>query len=301
MRERICTVSKVLIVLCTFNCCLSDEYTPIVLWHGMGDACCFPYSLGKVQVRLNESLPGVHVVSLRIGSSVIDDLENSYFMHPNKQIEEACSIIQSDPKLAKGYNAIGFSQGSQFLRGLIQRCPYPKAKTYISLGGQHQGVYGLPRCISLSIKTCDYIRRLLNYAAYNSWLQDFLVQATYWHDPLNEEEYREKNSFLSDINNEKSLNQTYIERLRNLENFVMVKFLKDTMVQPIESEWFGFYKPGQSKDIQSLFNSTLYTEDRLGLKYLYENQRMHFISINSDHLRFNWTWFESNIINPFLK
>ena len=30
-----------------------------------------------------------------------------------------------------------------------------------------------------------------------------LVQAEYWHDPLNEEEYREKSVFLADINQEK--------------------------------------------------------------------------------------------------
>ena len=30
-----------------------------------------------------------------------------------------------------------------------------------------------------------------------------LVQAEYWHDPLNEKEYREKSVFLADINQEK--------------------------------------------------------------------------------------------------
>lgn len=39
------------------------------------------------------------------------------------------------------YNAIGFSQGSQFLRAVAQRCPHGM-KTLISFGGQHQGVYG---------------------------------------------------------------------------------------------------------------------------------------------------------------
>lgn len=48
----------------------------------------------------------------------------------------------------------------------MQRCPTPKMKTLISLGGQHQGVYGLPHCGSLSHPSCDYLRRLLNHAAY---------------------------------------------------------------------------------------------------------------------------------------
>lgn len=38
-----------------------------------------------------------------------------YFMHPDKQIVTACQIINNDPMLANGFNAIGFSQGAQFL------------------------------------------------------------------------------------------------------------------------------------------------------------------------------------------
>lgn len=56
--------------------------------------------------------------------------------------------------------------GFHFRRGLIQRCSKIKVKSFVSLGGQHQGVYGLPNCASLSHQSCDYIRRLLNYAAY---------------------------------------------------------------------------------------------------------------------------------------
>lgn len=81
----------------------------------LGDSCCFSFSLGSFQKKLNRSLPGVHILSLKIGSSVVHDVENGYFMHPDKQIKEACSIIQSDTALENGYNAIGFSQGAQFL------------------------------------------------------------------------------------------------------------------------------------------------------------------------------------------
>lgn len=99
-----------------------------------------------------------------------------------------------------------------------------------------------------------------NVLPCSSWVQKKLVQATYWHDPLNEIEYRNFSSFLADINNERSVNAAYIKNLQKLENFVMVKFEKDTMVQPIETEWFGFYKPGQSKEIESLQESALYID-----------------------------------------
>lgn len=35
------------------------------------------------------------------------------------------------------------------------------------------------------------------------WVQKFLVQAEYWHDPFKQEEYINNSVFLADINNEK--------------------------------------------------------------------------------------------------
>jgi hypothetical protein len=36
------------------------------------------------------------------------------------------------------------------------------------------------------------------------------------------------------------------------------------MVQPIESEWFGFYEEGQDVEVVSLRDSTLYKEGEVG-------------------------------------
>ena len=63
-----------------------------------------------------------------------------------------------------------------------------------------------------------------------------LVQAEYWHDPLNEDEYKLKNIFLPDLNNDVTINEIYKQRLMALKKFVMVRFNQDTMVQPIASE-----------------------------------------------------------------
>ncbi|KRT82069.1 lipase, partial [Oryctes borbonicus] len=254
-------------------------YTPIVLWHGMGDSCCFPFSLGGFSKDLAQALPGVYILSLKIGDSISKDVENGFFLHPNKQIEIACDIISKDSRLNNGFNAIGFSQGSQFLRAIVQRCESAKVKNLISLGGQHQGVYGLPNCPSLSHSTCDALRKLLNHAAYYSWIQNSLVQATYWHDPIHEYDYIKGSTFLADINNEVNIVQTYIDRLLALDNFVMVKFENDTMVQPIATEWFGFYKPGQSKDIVQLNKSAIYINDRLGLRRMDSQKKLHFLSV----------------------
>lgn len=94
---------------------LQAAVTPIVLWHGMGDSCCFSFSLGKMKKMLESDIPGVYVKSLRIGNNLIEDYESGYFVHPNKQIVNACNQIKQDEKLRDGFNAVGFSQGSQFL------------------------------------------------------------------------------------------------------------------------------------------------------------------------------------------
>ena len=46
---------------------------------------------------------------------MLQDTYNGFLRNVNSQVTEACEKIAADPKLAAGYNAIGFSQGGQFL------------------------------------------------------------------------------------------------------------------------------------------------------------------------------------------
>ncbi|KFM65845.1 Palmitoyl-protein thioesterase 1, partial [Stegodyphus mimosarum] len=279
----------------------NNSPVPIVLWHGMGDSCCNLMSMGSIKRFLEQNIPNVYVKSLEIGNNELEDIENSYLMGVNEQVSNACKQIADDNALKNGYNAIGFSQGGQFLRAVAQRCPEPGMKTLISFGGQHQGVYGLPRCPAESAKICDYVRELLNIGAYVDFIQKHLAQAQYWHDPLNEETYRAKSLFLAEINNENIKNETYKLNLQKLDNFVMVKFSEDKMVEPKESEWFGFYKPGQAIEVFKLQDSPLYMEDWLGLREMDNEGKLHFLEAIGDHLQIDLDWFKENIINKYLK
>lgn len=278
----------------------SPPQLPVVLWHGMGDSCCYSFSLGAIKKIIEDEVPGIKVISIRIGKDTVEDVMNGFFKNVNHQVEEVCDLLSNEESLKDGFNAIGFSQGAQFLRAVAQRCPYPQMKNLISIGGQHQGVYGLPRCPSLVHYLCDRLRNILTYAAYSKFNQNHFVQAEYWHDPLKEDEYKERSIFLADINNERALNETYKENLQKLEKLVLIKFTEDTMVQPRESEWFGFYEPGQSNKIQSLQDSYLYREDRLGLKKMDEDGKIDFLEVHGDHLQFSDEWFRKNIIQTYL-
>uniref|UniRef100_A0A4W4EXL3 Palmitoyl-protein thioesterase 1 n=1 Tax=Electrophorus electricus TaxID=8005 RepID=A0A4W4EXL3_ELEEL len=269
----------------------SSVSTPLVLWHGMGDNCCNPLSMGSIKKMVEEEVPGIYVLSLMIGKNVVQDTENSFFMDVNEQVAFACDKLGQDPKLKAGYNAMGFSQGAQFLRAVAQRCPYPPMNTLISVGGQHQGVYGLPRCPGESSYICDWIRKKLNSGAYTDAVQKHLVQAQYWHDPLNDDLYIQHSLFLADINQERVVNDTYKKNLMSLKKFVMVKFLQDSVVDPVVSEWFGFFKTGQAEKAETLQESTLYKEDRLGLAEMDKAGKLVFLASEGDHLQFSRAWF----------
>lgn len=279
----------------------SPKYTPIVMWHGMGDSCCNPFSLGGFKKFLATQLPSVYIKSLQIGKNPVEDTQNGFFMNVNKQVVRACNLIANDPQLKSGYNALGFSQGGLFLRAVAQRCPSPPMLNLISLGGPQQGVYGLPHCQYPSNEYCDYIRRVLTVGAYWSWIQNDLVQAEFWHDPVHDQAYQSGSVFLADINNEKKqINSTYRDNLIRLRKLVLVKFENDSMVEPKDSEWFGFYAPGQAKKVIPLQKTKLFTEDRIGLKTLYEAKKLDFLSTPGDHLRFTKQWFIDNIIRKYL-
>ncbi|XP_052255104.1 palmitoyl-protein thioesterase 1-like [Dreissena polymorpha] len=279
----------------------SNEPVPVVIWHGMGDSCCNPLSMGSIKKLIEKHIKDVYVLSLEIGSSIEEDTLNGFFKNVNDQVAMVCSQLAADKKLAGGYNAIGFSQGGQFLRAVAQRCPTPPVLNLISVGGQQQGVFGLPHCPG-SFSICEAVRKLLNQGAYVPLISiQGLCKAEYWHDPLNEAEYQAKSVFLADINQENSVNATYKANLLKLKNLVLVQFLQDTMVIPRESEWFGYYIPGQDKKLYTMYESPLYLQDKLGLKTLNDTGRITFLSSDSDHLQFTEQWFIDNIITKFLQ
>ena len=175
-------------------------------------------------------------------------------------------------------------------------------KTLITFGSPHQGVFGVPGCNETtdSFLLCEMVRQLISAGAYEDWIQDLVAVAQYWHDPLNSTNYRQGSHFLAPINNELELkNGDYKRRIEQLENFVMVMFNQDDVVDPKESAHFEFYSPGQDSEILPLNESALYQEDWLGLRTLSESGRLHFFSVDGKHVQIDYEWVAHNII-PFL-
>jgi len=277
------------------------DYVPAVLWHGMGDNCCDPLSMGRIKRLIEKTLPGIYVYSVEVTDSIIGDTIAGFIGDVNDQITQISGKISANSNLSKGYNSVGFSQGSQFLRGLAQRYPEPPMYNLVSMGGQHQGVFGLPDCNPDGF-FCNETRVLLDCCAYWPEIQKISVQAQYWHDSINEEKYVDGSAFIADINNEKpnEYNATYKENLLKLTNLVLVQFLNDTVVIPKESEWFGFYAAGTDYEVVPYYETSVYINDTIGLKELNETGRLQFLGCPGNHLKFTDDWFVEYIILPYL-
>ena len=105
------------------------------------------------------------------------------------QVAAVCQHLASIPQLGQGYNAVGFSQGGQFLRAVLERCQHkegmPHMSKLITLGGQHQGVMAGPECSGLSFNqtpstACKVVQRLLGFGAYLPWIRSHIIQAQYF-------------------------------------------------------------------------------------------------------------------------
>lgn len=201
------------------------------------------------------------------------------------QISFVCTQLASIPELAGGFNAIGFSQGGQFLRGYIERCNSPPVKTLITFGSQHNGIADFLNKCKPSDFVCRSASSLLRSSKWTPWVQKKVVPAQYFRDPEDLDPYLEHSAFLADINNERPLerNETYKQNLGSLERFVMVMFEEDETVVPKESAWFAEYNK-TSGVVTRLEERDIYKQDWIGLRGLGEKMKLEYLSSPGKHM-----------------
>lgn len=276
---------------------------PVVLWHGMGDSCCAPYSIGAV-AKVIEARLGVFVHSIATGDGEFNDVLSSYLGDVNDQVARVCTQLRAIPQLAGGFNAVGFSQGGQFMRAVAQRCQHtgPRMHTLVTMGAQHQGVFNAPGCSTLPLNSshglCHVMQRALGAGAYLPYVRDHIVQAQYFKDPLRMSEYLSANPFLPDVNNERpTRNALYATNLASLERLVLFRFANDGTVVPRDSAWFSVW---DGETVVPLRQQPLYTEDWLGLRALDERGALLLLEAPGVHMQFTLQWFTENVIDKYL-
>lgn len=261
---------------------------PVVVWHGLGDSADAEGML-SFKRSLEEAFPGIYVYLVSLSESGAGpDRNRGFFGNVNDDSRQVCEQVRKIPELQGGFDAVGFSQGGQFIRALVQRCEGIQVRNLVTFGSQHAGIADFPACSGADL-LCRAAEAALKSGIYSEWAQTHVVTAQYFRNPRDPdgfEQYLTANHFLTDINNELEQNARYKRRLSSLDTFVMVQFDHDTTVVPKRSSWFESYPVAKrrdgDKDVDDdgdaaghrpeetipLRQSEIYTQDRLGLQSL---------------------------------
>ena len=296
---------------------------PTVFAHGMGDSC-FNGGMEWVTQRTS-NITGQYSTCIPTGDNLHDDTLNGYFLSMNANVDVFAEKIQKDPSLAGGFDAIGFSQGNNVIRGYIARYNDPPVNTFISINGVNAGIGAVPYCIpkfevpvdpnsdhkssSLNAhvnvdvdvegKICNALMEIASHRAYSEFSQTHSFQANYWRDPRPEEkENYKKYSQLAQISNSGMVtNATLNENYAKTQQFVWILATKDTIVWPREGEQWGAPNSHADDpfdaDILPMKETEWYKSDLFGLKTADELGRNYFEHFVGNHLEFSWDQFDS--------
>ncbi|CAM1503254.1 Fc.00g080300.m01.CDS01 [Cosmosporella sp. VM-42] len=259
-----------------------DTPLPLVIWHGLGDAFNGE-GIQKVGALADAINPGTFVYTVALGPDANADRQATFFGNVTTQLETVCEALASHPILstAPAIDAIGFSQGGQFLRGYVERCNFPPVRSLVTYGSQHNGIVKFKACGD-SDWLCKGAMALLRFNQWSNFVQSRLVPAQYYRDPEDYDKYLESSNFLADINNERILkNVTYGENIAKLTNFVMYMFEDDTTVVPKETSWFEEVNGTETIPLRA---RKMYQEDWLGLRELDRKGGLKFRSITGEHM-----------------
>lgn len=258
---------------------------PLILWHGLGDSFDSD-GIRSVADIYRETYPNSQVYLVHVGDTGSADRHGTFFGNLTDQVRGVCEDLQATPEFANASaaNGLGFSQGGQFLRALIQRCDIPHVKNLVTFGSQHNGITSFAACAD-----DDWICKLwdstLKGNTYSAFAQANLVPAQYYRDPADLDSYLEYSNFLADVNNERQVkNETYKRRIASLDRFVMYTFEEENVVKPPESSSFGQVNV-TSGQVTPLRERQIYLDDWLGLKKLDEKGGLVFRTTPGKHMQ----------------
>jgi len=129
------------------------------------------------------------------------------------------------------------------------------------------GTEAIPNCTSGIF--CNLLKRIADDAVYFKEAQYHIGPAGYFRDPEDMVNYLADSVFLPYLNNEKTNNNEAGNKGRtiNINGFMMVEFLKDTMIYPKETAVFGSYA-ADGKTLLTMEQQPVYINDTFGLKTL---------------------------------
>ena len=284
---------------------------PLLIWHGLGDRHDADglHSIGDLAVQVH---PGTRVHYIRVAPDGAADQRASFFGNVSAQIDQVCDDVAAAlapqhaslapiphphaPPPAR-VDALGFSQGGQFLRALVQRCPALRVRSLVTFGAQHNGITRFPAC-----RPWDWLCRaataLVRDNIWSDAAQARVVPAQYFRPVRDDDDdddddnhrprgpgparaYRAHSAFLADANNERAdapPNPAYARRLAALDALALFVFANDSTVVPKESGWFADRDPSTGH-LVPVRATPAYRADTLGLRSLDRRGALHLRSV----------------------
>ena len=261
-----------------------DTPLPLVIWHGLGDNYQAKglESVGELAAQVH---PGTFVYNIHLDDDPAADRRATFFGNTTDQIQQVCDDLARHPilSMAPAIDAIGFSQGGQFLRAYVERCNDPPVRSLVTFGSQHNGIAGFFTCAATDW-VCHAAMGFLTMNTWSGFAQSFVVPAQYFRDPNDLPTYLERSNLLADINNEREItNAGYKQNLIKLEKFAMFMFADDQTVIPKETAWFAEVN-STTGNVTLLRDRPIYQHDWLGLKVLDQQGKLDFIQIEGAHM-----------------
>jgi len=261
-----------------------SDYVPVVFMHGIGDSGSNP-GMKSLAASVSSKYPGLYSVAVNVANGM-----SSYTTDIGQQVKDFADTVAADPKLARGFTAVGLSQGGLIVRIYAQVYNNPPVHSLVSLCGPQNGVGECPGGTPEFI--CNLVRDHM-YAAPISF-------AGYWRNSMDEAKYLNESRWLADWNNDRDTkNATYAQNIMNLKKYVAVEALQDTVVIPHLSEQHGFFKWGSTTEYETFNQTASYAGDWLGLKTLDSQGDMILMSYEGNHLRWSQTFWNENIVPIF--
>lgn len=236
---------------------------------------------------INDTIGNTTTYYIHLDDDPSADRTATFLGNLTLQVDKVCEDIASHPILSKAsaINALGFSQGGQFMRAYVERCNKPRVSNLVTFGSQHNGISEFQKCEANDWLCWSWVGALKS----NTWtdfVQSRVIPAQYFRNPEDLDPYLESSNFLADINNERTVkNSTYKENMKKLDRFAMYLFSEDTTVIPKETAYFSEVNR-TSEEVTKLRDRDIYKEDWIGLKWLDERKRLDFNVAEGGHMQF---------------
>lgn len=265
-----------------------QSYRPAVIVHGMGDSGTNA-GMKSICATVPKKYPGAFVLC----STTADGVSSITTRMP-KQLEDFTAEVRSHPELAKGFNAVGLSQGNYLIEAYVALVNDPPVYNFVSICGPLQGEASCPKNIAFDL-VCP-IWKLDPYGAP-------LAFSGYWKNTKDKAGFKTKSPLLADVLNARDQkNATVAENFKSLNSLMLIEATEDTIIVPKESEQFGMWQwgtSGKGSPIMSLQDSEGYKGDWMGLKTLNEAGKLHNSSFEGEHIRFSSEYWDTTVL-PYL-